>query len=330
MMVRAAAFALALASACAQPSPSADSRPAAAEPVSVEADLSQGSVRFDRSLPTGLQVVRVKTGHLLVRPIVNGHEAGWFIFDTGAGICVVSTPYLAPLGLTPAGDIEALGIGGGESAQLFRAETLSLGPMTLRDHPLMSTDLSFLKQYLGEEIAGVIGYGVLSRCVAEIDLNASTVALHDPATYQLAAGSWVPVDLADRIPALRGRFESREGLFHVDTGSNAAVTFSANAVRKWQLLEGRESAEAKLGGVGGFTTARKGRLEWFEVGGLRQANVEATFPTEAKGTLAGERIDGSLGAALLKRYVVITDYPQSRMAFHDRPGAATTTAAGTR
>ena len=329
-MQRAAVIVLALACACARPSPRADTHSAAAETASSEPDLSQGSAQFDRSIAPGLEVVRVKTGHLLVRPIVNGHEAGWFIFDTGAGICVVSTPHLGPLGLEPAGDIQARGIGGGANAQLFRAETLSLGPVTLRNHPLMSTDLSFLKQFLGEEIAGIIGYGVLSRCVAEIDLSAPAVTLHDPEDYRLAAGAWLPIDLDDRIPALHGRFEDHEGLFHVDTGSNAAITFSENAVRKWRLLEGRDAVESKLGGVGGFTAVRKGRVEWFEVGGLRQEDVEATFPTEAKGTLGGERIDGSLGAGLLRPYVVITDYPQSRMAFRERPNAAVPAGAGTK
>lgn len=309
-----AACALALAGACAQTGQRADTSAA-----SGDADLTQGSVTFDRAIPATLEVRRVKTGHLLVRPRVNGHEAGWFIFDTGAGICVVSTPHVEPLGLRPAGDIAAVGIGGAENAQLYRADTLSLGPMTLRDHPLMSTDLSFLKQYLGEEIAGIVGYGVLSRCVAEIDLAAPAVSLHDPARFQLSAGStWEPIDLDDRIPALHARFEGREGLFHVDTGSNSAVIFSDNAVRKWQLLEGRDVDAAKVGGVGGFTAAQRGRLEWFEVGALRQADVDATFPTEAKGTLANERIDGSLGAAFLKPYVVVTDYPQARIALRPR------------
>ena len=50
--------------------------------------LSQGEAVFDASASPELAVVRNKTGLLLVRPLVNGHETGAFIFDSGAGICV--------------------------------------------------------------------------------------------------------------------------------------------------------------------------------------------------------------------------------------------------
>jgi len=285
------------------------------------AALSQGPASFDPALSPGLEVVRVKTGHLLVRPKVNGREAGWFIFDTGAGICVVSTPHVEALQLTPAGDIDALGVGGGESAGLHRAATLSLGPITLRDHPFMTTDLSFLETHLGKEIAGVIGFGVLSRCVAEIDLVTPRVALHDPATFELPAGEWgewTPIELDTRIPVVQARFEDREGLFSLDTGSNSAVSFHEPAVRKWKLLAGREVSDAKLGGVGGFVDAKKGVVEWFELGGVRQEKVSATFALETKGTHAQSRIDGTIGAELLAKFVLVTDYAMERIAFRPR------------
>ena len=64
--------------------------------------LSQGEAVFDPTVAADVQVQRVKTGHLLVRPVINDKDAGWFIFDTGAGICVVSTSHVEPLGLAGA------------------------------------------------------------------------------------------------------------------------------------------------------------------------------------------------------------------------------------
>lgn len=277
-----------------------------------------GVATFDTTKAAALEVLRVKTGHLLVKPLVNGVESGWFIFDTGAGICVISTPHVAEFQLETAGEIDAQGIGGGETSKLYRASSLELGPMTLRDHTFMSTDLSFLKEHLGAEIVGVVGFGLLSACVAEIDSRAPSVALHDPAAFRLAGCEWIPIDLADRIPALKARFEGHEGLFHIDTGANNGVSFSARAVEKWNLLEGRDTQDAKLGGVGGFIAVKNGTLAWFELGGLRQESVPATFPLESKGVLGGDRIDGSLGASVLKPYVLVTDYPHERLAFRPR------------
>jgi hypothetical protein len=286
-----------------------------------EAPPAGGLATFDPAVKPELEVVRAKTGHLLVRPTISGHSPGLFIFDTGAGICVVSTPFVEELELAEAGGIDTLGVGGGENASLYRADSLALGPLSLRDHPLMSTDLSFLEEHLGYEIAGVIGYGVLSRCVAEIDLVAPRIALHDPATYTLTGAEWAPLDLAERIPAIRARFEDHEGLFQLDTGANLAVTFQEPAVRKWKLLENRELSDAKFGGVGGFVAAKQGVLGWIEFGGLRQEAVAATFAQETKGVHADDRKDGSIGGVLLRPFVLVTDYPNQRIAFRKRADA---------
>ena len=86
------------------------------------------------------------------------------------------------------GSSDATGVGGTQMSKLYRAAELKVGPMTLHDQPFMGTDLSFLTVYLKDEIAGVIGYGVLSQGVVEIALgdkgenpgHKPMIALHDP------------------------------------------------------------------------------------------------------------------------------------------------------
>ena len=293
--------------------------PAEAQAPTEHARLAQGASSFDAEVPPELEVVRAATGHLLVRPHINGHEPGWFIFDTGAGICVVSTTHQDELELEAAGEIDATGTGGSASKGLYRAKVVDLGPITLSDHPIMTTDLSFLTPFLGKEIAGVIGYGVLSRCVVEIRVgdaeHAPRLALHDPASYALANGEWGKLVLHERIPAVQARFEDREGLFHLDTGANGWVTFNQPAVVEWKLLEGRELQNAQLGGVGGFVAAKKGKVAWFELAGLRQENVAVTFATEPKGNYADAGLAGSIGGEMLRPFTLVLDYGKERIAF---------------
>lgn len=296
----------------AQPTPAASR---AADP------LALGTARFDVGKPATLDVVRAKTGHLLVRPVINGRAAGAFIFDTGAGTCVISTPHIEEFGLTPAGEVQSAGIGGSQTSKVYRASTLSLGPVTFENHPVMAADLSFLKAYLDEEIVGVIGYGVLSRVVAEIDLATPRIALHDPAQYTLTAGTWSPLLLDDRVPAVRVRFEDHDALLKIDIGSNMALSFHEPAVRKWSLLEGRELADVQKGGVGGFIAAKRGAIRWIEVGGVRQENVLALFALEAKGVNADTSRDGHIGVPLLARFLLVMDYGRKRVAFVEPPRA---------
>lgn len=286
--------------------------PAAAEPP------TRASIEFRADRPTELEVKRAPTGHLLVRPKVDGADAGYWIFDSGAGICCVSTPALPSLHLRRAGDVEAVGIGGAATAPTYRADQLELGPLLLRDHPLLATDLSFLTQHLGETITGVIGYGVLSRCVVEFDFVAPRLALHDPAHYELTSATWAPLNLDGRTPAVTARIEGHEGLFQIDTGQNSAVVCAAATVAAWQLADRPGLRDAKVGGVGGAVAAKAGTFDWIEFGGVRQERIDAVFLLEAKGSRSSTTRAGAIGVALLRPFVMVTDYGRQRIAFRPR------------
>jgi hypothetical protein len=280
--------------------------------------LQLGQATVDAAVPAALEVKKARTGHLLVRPIVNGQPAGWFIFDTGAGVCCVTTSSVAELELERIGEIAAVGGGGSAQAPVYRARELTLGSLHCADHPLMAVDLAFLEQHLGEKISGIIGFGVLSRCVAVIDLQGAAISLHDPARYKLPRGAWTALDLSERVPVITAVFDGREGRFLLDTGEHGAVTFYEPAVRKWKLLEGRELTDSKLGGVGGFVAAKSGKIAKLEVLGLTLEDVPANFALEAKGSHARADRAGKIGAGVLQRFLVVADYGRQRMALLPR------------
>lgn len=288
----------------------------------VQPDLTTISAIYDSAVPADIEVKRTSTGHLLVRPTVNGNRPGWFIFDTGAGICCISTSHVAEFDLRDAGSIGAVGVGGASGKRLYRANTVSLGRLTLTDHPIMAVDLSFLRQHLGEEIYGVIGYGVLSHAIVELDIETPRIAINAPDTYTLREATWQSLELDDRIPAVRCTFEGREGLFRLDSGANGHITFHQPAVMQWSLLEGRRVTNMKMGGVGGYVAAKKGEIEWIEIGGRRYENIPALFAVEARGAFADSRKQGNIGAELLRKFTLVFDYAESRIAFIPRDRAA--------
>lgn len=290
--------------------------------------LAQGATTFAADAKSALEVKRAPTGHLLVRPQINGKQPGWFIFDTGAGVCVISTRMVDGLALRDTGAIPATGVGGSKEAKLYRAESLTLGPATFQDHPLMATDLSFLKQYLGDDIAGVIGYGVLSRCVSEITIgdgdHAPAVALFDPSTFDLqkqhphADARWAELKIVERVPAIAGKIEDHDAWFRLDTGANGTITVHKPAVDKWDLLDGRTSTDIKLGGVGGFVAGKSALLRSVELAGVRRENVKASFAVESKGSFANPNFDGNVGAELLRPFTIVLDYTRAQSAFVPR------------
>ncbi len=305
---------LAIALVLAAPARGEDTAPATTTPAGYP---SQGDARFEPAIDPSVEVKRAPTGHLLVRPKVNGIEAGWFIFDTGAGICVIATKRADGIELESSGTLQTTGIGS-TNATLLRAKTVELGPLTLDDVPMIELDLAFLKPHLGEEIGGVLGYGLLSRCVAEIDLAAPSIALHDPAEFELSGCEWTSAALDKFIPVVSGKFEGHDGLFTLDTGANDAISFHADTVKKLDLLKDRATTDAKLGGVGGFIKTKRGRLASFALGGAEATDLDATFEVEEKSG-ADRRIAGNIGVGWLKRTVLTTDYGHGRVAFVPRP-----------
>lgn len=284
--------------------------------------LQAATASFDVKAKPELEVKKAKTGHLLVRPTVNGHAGGWFIFDSGAGICVAAKDVVDELELSQQGEVDAVGGGGQQTATTYIAKELRLGPIALSGVAFIRADLAFLEPFLGEKINGVIGFGLLSRCVAVIDVDAPAISLLDPATYRLERGEWTPVDLSGQVPVVQGTFEGHEGRFLLDTGSHSQLIFNAPAVKKWNLLEGRTLKDGKLGGVGGFVASKNGEIATFEFAGRKFEKLEASFALEAKGTHARDDRTGTIGGGALGQFTLVLDYGHQRMALLDKPKSA--------
>ncbi len=275
-------------------------------------------VRFDASISPKLEVKRAPTGHLLVHPLVSGKDVGWFIFDTGAGSNCLDSRAAEELGVAKFGSIPAAGVGGHVAATLCRPDTLTLGPVTLEKSMMTILDLAFLDQYMGTKVGGIIGYGLLFRVVAEYDNPGAEISLHDPAKFDGAGLAWQHLTLYNRHPCVEASFEGHTGLFKLDTGAQNTVTMHYPAVMALKLLDGRETADAQHGGVGGRAAAKSGTLAWFELGGHRAENVKAIFAAEDKGAFADKHTMGNIGGGLLKPFRLVTDYQNARIAFVER------------
>lgn len=129
---------------------------------------------------------------------------------------------------------------------------------------------------------------------------------------------WAELNLDGRTPAIHARFEGHEGLFQIDTGQNTAVVCQWSAVEKWRLHERAGLRDGNVRGVGGNVAAKAGTFAWFEFAGVRQEHVEAMFLLEAKGSRTSGTREGAIGAALLRPFVMVTDYSHRRIAFRPR------------
>lgn len=276
-------------------------------------------VRFDASLDGEIEVERVPSGHLLVEPTVEGKSVGWFIFDTGAGSMVIDPKVADELGLPKLGEVLTVGIGGKASAAFRQGKRFELGPLALVNPTYVELDLSFLQALFGRKVAGIVGYDLLARCVAEIETATPYIALHDPAHFTLRDGTWQDLIVCHNTPCTKARFEGeREGLFRLDTGANGTVAFHAPAVVALGLLTGRKVTSSQAGGVGGMADSKEGVLEWFELAGHRFAKPAVSFSQANTGAFTDVYTTGNIAQQFLAPFRMVLDYPHDRIAFVPR------------
>lgn len=279
---------------------------------------------FDPDAPAELETLRVASGHVLVHPLVEGEDVGWFILDTGAGAMCIDGAAARELDLPSVGQVLALGVGGHASTSFRRGTRFELGPMRLESPVYVELDLAFLSDIFGEEIGGIVGYDLFARAVVELEARSARAWIHDPARYELTGARWQTMALDSRTPAVEGSFEGdHTAFFRLDTGAGSGtVTFHAPTVERLRLLEGRAVKASKAGGVGGTVDTWTGPLEWFELGGRRFERPTVGFSVAERGGLADRYTAGNLGQAFLKPFRMVLDYPHDRIAFVPLDGAS--------
>lgn len=284
--------------------------------VSVDAPLSCAMpaavpAAFDPGVSGTLESRLAPTGHLLVRPLLNGEEVGYFVLDTGASGTVVSRRLAARLGLPAAGRTVVVSASGVEVAPLYVVDRLTVGPMTIRNAPMMELDLDYLAVPLGVPIAGIIGYDAFARAVVEAVPSTGRVRFLPPGLESFPDAPWQPLRLMDQVPVACARFSHGIGWFRLDLGAGGAaggVIFHSPAVRALGLVE------ALAGGAVPAGPAIPVTLPWLELGGRRFQHVAALLWTGADGALADGRLTGNIGLGVLEGFALLLDYPGERYA----------------
>ncbi len=274
-----------------------------------------GDSQFDKSKPTKVEVKRLSSGHILVHPLVNGKDVGWFFLDSGAEVMVIDKAAADSLKLEAIGETVVGGIGGVGKSQFRNVEKFELGPVTMGGRTFLELDLSAIGKALNTSIAGIVGHDFFYRSVVDINSTVDEVNIYDPGTFKLGSGKWTKMLIDGGLPSVESKFEGGQGWFGIDTGSNAGATFNAPAVEKMKLLEGRETTPTKFGGYGGYSDGRMGSLAWFELGGQRVEKVRAGFSLAKNGALMNEYLVGSIGQQIIRQMRMTFDFSHERVSF---------------
>lgn len=257
---------------------------------------------------------------LLVRPLVNGVDVGWFFVDTGATGMVISPQAAAASGLTPAGSVSVIGARRFE-APSFRAGRFELGPLHLRNVDFAAADVGFISPGPATPVVGIVGADVFLAATVEIDMATGGIRLFEPGQYLLPQGRWTPLTEVPGGIAVPVRFEGdRDGLFIVDTGGDFGIAFDLANPESAAILAGRPTRRQWLRGVGGIEAGHAGELAWIEIGGTRLGPAGARFFSAGRLNGAGPEVTGLVGSQVLREFLLVMDWGNRRAAFLPRQG----------
>jgi hypothetical protein len=270
--------------------------------------------KYDKDKSGVVESKRLFSGHIIVKPTVQGKDVGWFLLDSGAGGMVIDTKTAESLGAKKFGELNVGGVGGTMTSGFFALKDFSLGPATVAELNFIDLDLSQIALIFGEKIAGIVGYDFFRRAVVEVDVEDGRVAVYSPHAYGNSRAKWERLVLDGRHPTVSAEFEGHKGQFRLDTGANGTVTFNAPTVERHRLLAERKVRDTGLAGVGGMVWVKTGTLKSFSLGTQVFEDIETTFATDKTGIFGMDFLAGNIGQDLLKPFRVVLDYPNERIA----------------
>jgi hypothetical protein len=284
--------------------------------------LRQTMSKGDALLPLGADSVIVPfelwRNHIYIKVRVNGKGPFAWIFDSGAGGIAISKRLLPELGLVRLGATEARGVGGADSSDVFRVDSLEVAAIQLTELMASSMDLGPLEKAAEQTIDGIIGYDLLSRFIISVDYARHQLTIFAPDSHPRSDwGAPCPLSIDLRLPYVDAVVsDSIPCRLRLDTGSASTIDFHAPFVAAHGLLKADSTARPMTAtGVGGSVAGYVGQSPVVSMCGNRIDSLQVGFSSALTGVFAGANTAGNVGAGVLKAFLVTFDYGREKVYF---------------
>jgi hypothetical protein len=259
--------------------------------------------------------------NLIIIPVtINRRVTLKFILDTGANNLILTERLFGDaMGLIYDRTILISGPGIVDSVRAHVANdvTINLPGGIIGRHMSMlvlEEDYIKLKENLGEDIYGIIGYDVFSRFVVKIDYEREQLILYNPSSFRPPKRCQkIPLDVDNTKPYVAGVIHQNSDTdtmkFMVDTGASHAVLLDVDESKI--LVKPDSTLTASLGhGLGGEIIGEIGRFDKFMIGEYELNNILVSMPDAGLYSNIIKRGSkyGTIGGLALIRFKPIFDY----------------------
>ncbi|HWA32499.1 MAG TPA: aspartyl protease family protein, partial [Cyclobacteriaceae bacterium] len=285
------------------------------------------------SLTNGERRVRFPieiTNNLVIIPVVlNGQLPLKFILDTGVRTTILTEKSFSDiLKLTYGRHLLVAGPGGEKIVEAYITNdvTLDMPGVHGEGHAMLVLEKDYLelRNYLGTDVQGVLGYEVFSRFVVEVDYEKKMLTLSVPDAFKPKSSFQVlPMTVEDTKPYVHVPVEMNNGniidaKLLIDTGASHGLVLDPATNDKIVLPE--KHVPSLIGrGIGGLITGQIGRINSIKMGKYKIQGIVANFPDSNSymDTLKTTDVfrNGVIGGELLSRFTVIYNFAGEKIYF---------------
>lgn len=263
--------------------------------------------------------------NLIVIPVyINGAGPYNFLLDTGVAQTIITdTTLLKNLNVLRFHPVKVQGYGFGEEVEAIftRDINISVGNATILNVPtaIFKKDIFDLSSYLGVKVHGIIGYYFFNSFIVKINYFSSKLTIYDPETNLKIKGSKIPVEIVNGKPYIKAAISINDLNdevieLMVDNGSSHPMLLESLNQKTFPLPA--TTIPANLGvGINGVVNGAMGRVNILKIGDFKFKEVLSGFPdfNSQRTSIDGQARNGSLGADVMRRFLVTFDYQHGFM-----------------
>ncbi len=268
----------------------------------------------------GIVESRFVHGMAIIRASINGHEPGWFLFDTGANMDMLTVEAAEKFGLETDRSAHVSGSSGQKKKiKMTIVDRVEFGPVTKRNMIYIIVDMPSFNEFLGEDIDGIIGARGLEWFTIDLDFPNRKVAItnerldpDDPSVIEFTRRRnrlvYVPLDVLGA--GVKGR--SREFSAMLDSGAYDGLSLDTQTAKRVSRYENANGRKPSIGVHGIQEYHPMAEL----VGGLVLGN------TTIDGALAGvDQSKNKIGVGIMRNFRVRIDGASGLVSFERSDGA---------
>lgn len=266
--------------------------------------------------------------NLIVVPVVlNDALPLKFILDTGVRTTILTQktftdilnlPYSRKYTISGPGGVNLV------DAYVTNNVSLELPGVSGRGHAMLvlGQDYLELRNYLGTDVHGILGYELFSRFIIQIDYEKKMMTLMMPEKFHKTRRfQSIPISIEDTKPYVNASVVFKNGKtlkakLLMDSGASHGLMLEPTSDKT--ILVPENSVSSLIGrGLGGEIFGKVGRIESITIGNFTLEDAIANFPdpnSYSDSIKVGNVFrNGAIGGEILSRFVVVFNFPAERV-----------------